>query len=189
MRYLATLFVYQFGINAVLPYLTLFIIEDIGATAEVAFALAGLTLLVTAGSAVVSGKIAERVGSRTVLAAGWAILVLGAVGGTQIHGLGPTIAVVVLAGVGNGAATAMSWPLLTELIPPDETGVFAGLKAASESFAIPLSVFVAAEVFLPRFGYRGIFAMLAINIVIALVLLFVLVRSRGTHPAARPAPA
>ena len=142
MRYLATLFVYQFGINAVLPYLTLFIIEDIGETAEVAFALAGLTLLVTAASAVVSGKIAERVGSRTVLAAGWAILVLGAVGGTQIHGLGPTIAVVVLAGVGNGAATAMSWPLLTELIPPDETGVFAGLKAASESFAIPLSVFV-----------------------------------------------
>ncbi|TME25453.1 MAG: SLC45 family MFS transporter [Chloroflexi bacterium] len=162
MRYLATLFVYQFGINAVLPYLTLFIIEDIGETAEVAFALAGLTLLVTAASAVVSGKIAERVGSRTVLA---------------------------LAGVGNGAATAMSWPLLTELIPPDETGVFAGLKAASESFAIPLSVFVAAEVFLPRFGYRGIFAMLAINIVIALVLLFVLVRSRGTHPAARLAPA
>jgi len=189
MRYLATLFVYQFGINAVLPYLTLFIIEDIGEAAEVAFALAGLTLLVTAASAVVSGKIAERVGSRTVLAAGWAILVLGAVGGTQIHGLGPTIAVVVLAGVGNGAATAMSWPLLTELIPPDETGVFAGLKAASESFAIPLSVFVAAEVFLPRFGYRGIFAMLAINIVIALVLLFVLVRSRGTHPGARPAPA
>ena len=31
--------------------------------------------------------------------------------------------------------------------------------------------------------------MLAINIVIALVLLFVLVRSRGTHPGARPAPA
>src|SRR5438270_264985 len=110
MRYLATLFVYQFGINAVFPYLTLFIIEDIGETAEVAFALAGLTLLVTAASAVVSGKIAERVGSRMVLAAGWAILVLGAVGGTQIHGLGPTIAVVVLAGVGNGAATAMSWP-------------------------------------------------------------------------------
>ena len=76
----------------------------------------------------------------------------------------------------------MSWPLLTELIPHDETGVFAGLKAASESVAIPLSIFVAAELFLPRFGYRGIFAMLAINIVLALALLFLLVRSRGAGP-------
>ena len=182
MRYLLTLFVYQFGINAVLPYLTLFIIEDIGESAEVAFALAGLTLLVTAVSAVASGKIAERFGTRAVLAAGWAILVLGAIGGTLVHGLPQTVGVVVLAGIGNGAATAMSWPLLTELIPHDETGVFAGLKAASESVAIPLSIFVAAELFLPRFGYRGIFAMLAINIVLALALLFLLVRSRGAGP-------
>ncbi|TMF27008.1 MAG: SLC45 family MFS transporter [Chloroflexi bacterium] len=182
MRYLLTLFVYQFGINAVLPYLTLFIIEDIGESAEVAFALAGLTLLVTAISAVASGKIAERFGTRAVLAAGWAILVLGAIGGTIVHGLPQTVGVVVLAGIGNGAATAMSWPLLTELIPHDETGVFAGLKAASESVAIPLSIFVAAELFLPRFGYRGIFAMLAINIVLALALLFLLVRSRGAGP-------
>src|SRR2546427_437555 len=140
MRYLATLFVYQFGINAVLPYLTLFIIEDIHQTQDVAFALAGLTLLVTAISAVIAGKIAERVGTRLVLAAGWAILIFGAIGGTLVHELAPTIVVVVVAGIGNGAATAMSWPLLTELVPPDETGVFAGLKAASESVAIPLSV-------------------------------------------------
>jgi predicted MFS family arabinose efflux permease len=79
--------------------------------------------------------------------------------------------VVLVAGLGNGAATAMAWPLLTALIPPEKTGVFAGLKAAAESIAIPLSVLVAAEVFLPRFGYRGIFAMLAINIILALVLL------------------
>ena len=29
MRYLLTTFVYQFGINAVIPFLTLFLIEDI----------------------------------------------------------------------------------------------------------------------------------------------------------------
>ena len=182
MRYLATLFVYQFGINAVLPYLTLFIIEDIHQTQDIAFALAGLTLLITAISAVIAGKIAERVSTRVVLAAGWAILIVGAIGGTLVHELAPTIAVVVVAGIGNGAATAMSWPLLTELIPPDETGVFAGLKAASESIAIPLSVFVAAEVFLPRFGYQGIFTMLAINIAVALVLLLLIVHSPRQAP-------
>jgi Na+/melibiose symporter-like transporter len=190
MRYLATLFVYQFGINAVLPYLTLFIIDDIHQTQDVAFVLAGLTLLVTAASAVVSGKIAERVGTRPVLAAGWTILIAGAIGGTLVHELAPTVAVVVVAGIGNGAATAMSWPLLTELIPPDEAGVFAGLKAAIESVAIPLSVFVAAEVFLPRFGYQGIFTMLALNIGLALALLLLIVRSpaaRRIGTAAQPA--
>jgi Na+/melibiose symporter-like transporter len=176
MRYLLTTFVYQFGINAVIPFLTLFLIEDIHQTQDVAFAVAGLTMFITAMSAFVSGKLAERFGSRPVLAAGWGVLVLAAIGGTQVTDLPQTIVVVVLAGIGNGAATAMSWPLLTELIPSDETGVFAGLKAAADSIAIPLSIVVAAELFLPRFGYRGIFAMLAINIAVALVLLLLIVR-------------
>jgi maltose/moltooligosaccharide transporter len=176
MRYLLTTFVYQFGINAVIPFLTLFLIEDIHQTQDVAFAVAGLTMFITAMSAFVSGKLAERFGSRAVLAAGWGVLVLAAIGGTLVADLPQTIVVVVLAGIGNGAATAMSWPLLTELIPSDETGVFAGLKAAADSVAIPLSIVVAAELFLPRFGYRGIFAMLAINIAIALILLLAIVR-------------
>ena len=188
MRYLLTTFVYQFGINAVIPFLTLFLIEDIRQTAEVAFAVAGLTMFITAVSAIVSGKLAQRFGSRAVLAGGWSILVLAAIGGTLVADLPQTLVVVVLAGIGNGAATAMSWPLLTELIPSDETGVFAGLKAAADSIAIPLSVVVAAELFLPRFGYRGIFAMLAINIAIALVLLLAIVRVPARAPLA-PEPA
>ena len=190
MRYLLTGFVYQFGINAVIPFLTLFLIEDIHQTADVAFAVAGLTMFITALSAIVSGKLAERFGSRAILACGWAVLVLAAIGGTLVVDLPQTIVVVVLAGIGNGAATAMSWPLLTELIPPDETGVFAGLKAAADSIAIPLSIVVAAELFLPRLGYRGIFAMLAINIAVALVLLLVLVRvPRRASLAQTPAAA
>ncbi len=184
MRYLATLFVYQFGINAVIPYLTLFVIEDIHQTQEIAFGLAALIILVTAFSAAISGRIAERFGTRPVLAVGWAILVLGALGGTLVHALPETVVVIVVAGIGNGAASAMSWPLLTELIPPDETGVFAGLKAASESVALPLSVFVAAEVFLPRFGYQGIFTMLAISIALALGLLLLIVRVPSRQPLA-----
>jgi hypothetical protein len=47
---------------------------------------------------------------------------------------------------------------------------------------------VAAELFLPRFGYRGIFAMLAINIAIALILLLAIVRIPRRLPLA-PEPA
>jgi maltose/moltooligosaccharide transporter len=184
MRYLGTLFVYQFGLNAIVPYLVLFIEEEIHETQQVAFGLSAGLLVVTALGAVVFGTLADRIGTRRVLAVGWGLLAVSAIGGTFITTLPQTIVVVVLAGVGNGAATAVTWPLLSALIPPEKTGVFAGLKAAAESIAIPLSVLVAAELFLPRFGYHGIFAMLAINIVLALVLL---VRFVHMPPAAEPA--
>jgi len=183
VRYLGTLFVYQFGLNAILPYLVLFIVADIHQTEQVAFGLSAMLLVVTALAAVASGKLADRIGTRRVLAIGWGLLAVSAVAGVLITTLAETVVVVVLAGVGNGAATAVSWPLLTALIPAEKTGVFAGLKAAAESIAIPLSVVVAAEVFLPRLGYRGIFAMLALNIILALVLLVRFVRvPRGAEP-------
>jgi maltose/moltooligosaccharide transporter len=171
MRYLGTLFVYQFGLNAIIPYLGLFIVEEIHESQQIAIGLSAGLLVVTALGAVVFGKLADRIGTREVLAIGWGLLAASAIAGVFITTLPQTIVVVVVAGVGNGAATAVSWPLLTALIPPDKTGVYAGLKAAAESVAIPLSVLVAAELFLPRFGYHGIFAMLAINIVVALVIL------------------
>ncbi len=183
VRYLGTLFVYQFGLNAILPYLVLFITDEIHESQQTGLILSATLLLVMAVSAVVFGRLADRIGTRLVLALGWALLAASAVAGVLITTLPQTVAVVLLAGVGNGAATAANWPLLTALIPPEKTGVFAGLKAAAESIAIPLSVVVAAELFLPRFGYRGIFAMLAINIVLALVLLLRFVR---VPPAAEP---
>jgi Na+/melibiose symporter-like transporter len=171
VRYLGTLFVYQFGLNAILPYLVLFVVEDIHETNQVAFGLSAALLVVTAVGALVFGRLADHIGPRRVMAIGWSLLALSAIGGVLVTNLLQTTLVVLVAGVGNGAATAVSWPLLTALIPPEKTGVFAGLKAAAESIAIPLSVVVAAEVFLPRFGYRGIFAMLALTIILALVLL------------------
>jgi maltose/moltooligosaccharide transporter len=183
VRYLGTLFVYQFGLNAILPYLVLFITDEIHESEQTGFILSATLLMVMAVSAVVFGRLADRIGTRLVLALGWALLAASAVGGVLVTNLAQTTAVVLFAGVGNGAATAANWPLLTALIPPEKTGVFAGLKAAAESVAIPLSVVVAAEIFLPRFGYRGIFAMLAINILLALVLLLRFVR---VPPAAEP---
>ena len=178
MRYLAAIFVFMVGFSAVLPYLTLFITVDIGETEQIALALAAGTLLVTAIAAVAFGKLADRIGTKPVLVAGWALLAVAAFGGTVIQHLPETIAVVLLAGIGNGAATAAGWPLLAALVPPEKTGVFAGLKAAAESVAIPASVVIAAELFLPRFSYRGVFVLLAGAILIAL---FILVRF--VHPS------
>jgi Na+/melibiose symporter-like transporter len=176
LRYLAAIFVFMVGFSAVLPFLTLFITKDIGETEQVALALAAGTLLVTAIAAVACGKVADRVGTKPVLVAGWSLLAVAAVGGIVIQHLPETIAVVLLAGIGNGAATAAGWPLLASLVPPEKTGVFAGLKAAAESVAIPASVVIAAELFLPRFSYRGVFVLLAVAIVLALFILVRFVR-------------
>jgi MFS family permease len=187
MRYLGTLFVYQFGLNAILPYLVLFIEEDIHESQQVAFALSAGLLVVTAVGGIVFGKLADRIGTRRVLAIGWGLLAISALAGVAVTSLWQTVLVVIVAGVGNGAATAVTWPLLSALIPPEKTGVFAGLKAAAESIAIPLSVVVAAQVFLPLYSYRGIFAMLALNIILALVLLVRFVHvPRAVEPILEP---
>jgi maltose/moltooligosaccharide transporter len=186
VRYLGTLFVYQFGLNAIVPYLVLFVTDDIHASAQTGFLLSATLLLVMAVSAVAFGRLADRVGPKAVLAFGWSLLAVSAVTGVLVQTLAQTVAVVVVAGIGNGAATAANWPLLTDLIPPEQTGVFAGLKAAAESIAIPLSVVVAAEVFLPRLGYRGIFAMLAVTIIVALTLLLRFVDAPAEAPEAPP---
>ncbi|HYW86141.1 MAG TPA: MFS transporter, partial [Chloroflexota bacterium] len=162
VRYLLTIFVYTLGLNAILPYLVLFITDDIHASEQTAFVLSAVLMLVMAVSATVFGKLADRIGAKRVLVFGWTILAVCAGGGVLVRTVPQTVVVVLLAGLGNGAATAVTWPLLTMLIPHEKTGVFAGLKAAAESVAIPLSVVVAAEIFLPTFGYRGIFAMLAL---------------------------
>jgi maltose/moltooligosaccharide transporter len=171
VNYLGTLFVYQFGLNAILPYLVLFAVDDIHQTQQIGFALAALVILITAITAVGFGKLADLIGTRPVLVIGWLLLGIGATGGAFMATLAQTIIVLTIAGIGNGAATAVSWPLLTALIRPEQTGVFAGLKAAAESVATPLSVVVASELFIPHLGYRGIFALLAVSIGLALVLL------------------
>jgi maltose/moltooligosaccharide transporter len=189
LRYLAAIFVFMVGFSAVLPYLTLFITVDIGETEQIALALAAGTLLVTAIAAVGFGKLADRIGTKPVLVAGWGLLAIAAFGGIVIQRLPETIAVVLLAGIGNGAATAAGWPLLAALVPPEKTGVFAGLKAAAESIAIPASVVVAAELFLPRFSYRGVFVLLAGAILIALAVLIRYVQPAPLPNAVAPTPA
>ena len=177
LRYLGAIFVFMVGFSAVLPYLTLFITVDIGESESTALDLAAATLLVTGAAAVAFGKLADRLGTKPVLVIGWTLLAVAALGGVVIQRLPETIAVVALAGIGNGAATAAGWPLLAALVPPEKTGVFAGLKAAAESIAIPASVVVAAELFLPRFSYRGVFVLLAGAVLIALFILIRYVRA------------
>jgi Na+/melibiose symporter-like transporter len=68
VRYLLTIFVYTLGLNAILPYLVLFIKDDIHETEQTGFVLSAVLLLVMALSAIVFGKLADRIGAKRVLA-------------------------------------------------------------------------------------------------------------------------
>src|SRR5262249_52116517 len=106
VRYLGTLFVYQFGLNAILPYLVLFVVEAFHQPTQVAFGRSAALLVVTALGAVVFGRLADHIGTRRVMAIGWTLLALSAMAGVLVTDLVQTTVVVLVAGVGNGAATA-----------------------------------------------------------------------------------
>src|SRR2546430_16179683 len=98
---------FNLGFSAVLPYLTLFLTVDIGQTEQIALALAAATLLVTAFAAVAFGRLADRIGTKPVLLAGWGLLAAAAFGGIVTQELPETLAGVLLAGVRHGAGPAV----------------------------------------------------------------------------------
>ena len=181
-RLLLVLFCYRFGVNAIVPYLTLFAVRVIGtdeATAQLLFL--GL-ILTTAVAVVPAGLLAARLGRRPVLRAGIALTVVAALGGLAIRDVPQTLAVVLCAGLGNAAITAIDWPLLTELVPATEVGLFAGLKAASESVALPVAVALASAL-IGQWGYRACFVVVAAGALAALGLVRLLTETMTTPPA------
>lgn len=169
-RYLLVLFSYNFGSNAILPYLTLFAVHILHASAQIAQLLFLGLVLATAVFLLPFGLAARRYGRRPVLAAGMTLLAITALLGLLIQTVPQILIVILLAGVGNAAITATSWPLLTELITPGETGVYAGLLTACESIALPLSVFVSSTL-IRIWSYRAIFIVLTIGAICALLFL------------------
>ncbi len=170
LRLLITLFFYNIGVNAILPYLTLYAknvlhTDDTGAT------LLFLGLVLATGLLVVpAGLVCRRFGSKPVLLAGIVLMAVTAPAGLLVQNVPQTLVIVILAGIANSGITAAGWPLLTELIQSNEFGVFAGLKAAFESVAIPASVFVSSAL-IELQGYRSIFVVLTAGAAVAAVVL------------------
>lgn len=181
LRYLISLFFFNFGVNAILPFLTLFAENVIHTDARVAQQLSA-PLLVSAGIFVLpAGLLAARIGRRPVLAGGFLLLAVTALGGLVIQTVPQTVLIVALAGVANAAISATNWPLLTELIPADEVGVFAGIKTAFESVAIPAAALVAGAL-IGHWGYRAIFGVLTFGAVVAVAALMTVEIPKGTSP-------
>jgi MFS family permease len=163
-------FCYWSGVNAVMPLISVYTQDILGASVGEAQLLPALLLLSTATLALPMSWLGDRYGRKRVMTAGYAI-----VGGCGLAGLVITTreqgaVVFLLAGIGNAASMVLTVPLLAELVPAPRIGAATGLLAASGSLAAPIASLVAG-IFSDLYGPRAIFGLMAIMIALALALM------------------
>jgi MFS family permease len=170
-------FCYWSGVNAVMPLVSIYTRDILGASIGEAQLLPALLLLSTTLCALPMGWLGDRFGRRHVMLAGYAIVGLCGLAGLVITTKQEGTVVFLLAGVGNAASMVLTVPLLAELVPARRIGAATGLLAASGSLAAPLAS-LAAGALSDLFGPRAIFGLMGVMVALALVLL----------PLARPSP-
>jgi Na+/melibiose symporter-like transporter len=161
---------YWFGVNAVLPLVSIYCRDILGASEGEAQLLPALLMLSTILLALPMGRLGDRFGKRRIIGLGYAIMACAALAGLVITNKEQGAVVFLLAGVGNAACCVLTIPLLADLVPIRRMGAATGVMAASASIAAPLSSLVAGAL-CQLFGPRAIFGVMAVAVVAALALL------------------
>jgi MFS family permease len=160
-------FAYWSGINAVLPLVSVYVRDILGASVGEAQLLPGLLVLTTMAVAVPIGALGTRYGRRRVMGAGLAIMAVAGLAGLVITTKEQGAALFVWAGVGNAAILVMTIPILADLLPRHRIGAATGVLAASGSIAAPLSS-LGSGALADIYGPRAIFAVMAAMTCVAL---------------------
>jgi MFS family permease len=164
-KLLVSIFFLWNGLNAILPFLTLFpkhIVHATNSQAEIVY----IAIIVSAGIfAYPYGWLGARFGHRRMLVLGTLLLIAAALLGLIVRSYLLLFPLAVLAGCGFSATTVLTYPYLSHLVPGSKMGVFTGLQAAFSAVAVPLSAGVTAGL-IHFFGWRSIFAMLAVMMVV-----------------------
>jgi MFS family permease len=176
-------FAYWSGVNAVLPLVSVYTRDILGASVGEAQLLPSLMLLSTTLLALPMARLGDRYGKRRVIAGGYAVMGVAALAALVITTREQGALVFLLAGVGNGASMVLTVPFLADLVPRPHMGAATGILAASGSVAAPFASLLAGGL-ADVYGPRAIFAFMAVMIVLALVLL-----PAVRPPAIRAAPA
>jgi MFS family permease len=170
-------FAYWSGVNAVMPLVSIYLRDILGATVGEAQLLPSLLLLSTTLAAIPIAWLGTRYGKRRVLGAGYFVMGLAALAGLVITTREQGAVVFLLAGVGNAATMVLTLPILADLVPRRHMGLANGILAASGSIAAPLASLVAGAL-ADAFGPRAIFALMAAMVVVAMALLPLVRRDR-----------
>jgi MFS family permease len=163
-------FCFWTGVNGVMPLISVYTRDILGASVGEAQALPALLLLMTLLCALPAAHLGNRIGKRATLAAGYVLLALCGLAALVISTKEQGALVFLLAGVGNAAGQVLPVPLLADLVPKRHMGVATGALAASGSVAAPLAS-LAGGALSDAFGPRAIFGLMVAMIALALVLL------------------
>jgi maltose/moltooligosaccharide transporter len=218
-KLLGVKFLYQIGINAAAPFLTLFVVTEIGTNGQKEFiesfnipALSGLAqidatslsqltgaffLLVSMLAALPSGFLGDRFGKKRVFAVGLLVLGIFAALAAFATTIPQLLFYLLFIGSANSAISVVFFPYLSDLAPKDQMGYFQGLSAAAETGGVGISVLISgALINLNLYGsqYRPIFIVMAVFLLLgALGTLFVKAKlelpSQPPVETTEPAPA
>ncbi|HEX2323989.1 MAG TPA: MFS transporter [Chloroflexota bacterium] len=184
--FFVVIFAYWSGVNAVLPLVSIYLRDILGASVGEAQLLPSLLLLSTTAMALPTAWLGTRYGKRRVLAAGYIVMGLAALAALFITTKEQGAIVFLLAGTGNAATMVLTLPILAELVPRRHIGLANGIQAAAGSVAAPLASLVAG-LLAETFGPRAIFGLMAFMVLVALAFL-PLVRRPRPAPGYAPAP-
>ncbi len=160
------------GIGAVVPNLTIFVETITHCTDGQAQMMGFVLLLSTIVSVLPFGWLADKYGPKKVIFTSFVLLGIACVNALWIHTLSQVIVVMIVAGIGNGAQAASVYPLLTDLIPGEEVGFYTGFQSTMLSIAQPFTIVITGMLINHgNGGYRIVFAVCAICILIAMVVL------------------
>jgi maltose/moltooligosaccharide transporter len=184
--YFANQFFLWFGINAITPYLTLYATHQAHFNDTEAFGLVLVLLLSTAVFVWPFGLLGDRIGLKPVFIIGVICLAGASIAGIFTYALVPLYIIVFVAGIGNAAQTAASFPLMTRIVQADQMGLYVGLESLVTSIAAPLSAGLAG-VLIQLYTYSTMFPFVAAMFVLSLVPLAILsmeksVVYRQRHP-------
>ncbi|HZS95077.1 MAG TPA: MFS transporter [Chloroflexota bacterium] len=177
-KLLVSVFFLWTGLNAILPFITIFPGQIVHASASQSLLIYIVIVLSSAVFAYPFGRLARRFGNRRLIVVGTLLLIAAAIWGLVVPTYVLLFPLAILAGCGFAATTVLTYPYLSELVPPGRIGVFTGLQTAFSSVAVPVSV-VFTGLLIDQFGYRSIFAMLAIMMVFDIAVLLTVNEERA----------
>jgi MFS family permease len=137
-KYIIALGLFYLGAGGATPFVTLFATKALHVRNGQDFFLVLIIVLCTALGAVPAGLLGDRIGKKPVLIVGLALFSVGALFGSQVPSVTAAIPAMILVGLGNACPSALTIPLLSELVPVRRMGEFIGLGSFVWSIAQPI---------------------------------------------------
>ncbi len=185
--YFANQFLLWFGISTVQFNLIYYAQLELRLNDVRVFVLPIVLLLTSALPVWPLGILGDRLGLKRIYVFGVACMSLGCVAGSLTREFIPILVVLAIAGVGNAAQTASSYPLLTRLVFPDQMGLYTGLNTAITSIAGPMGALFSGLLVgtLQQPHFERLFPFVAIMFLASLVPLALLRMDRSLAALAR----